>query len=643
MRKEYLLIPAAAVVILAIAALFIFQPRLPGTVIDSYEGFTTLSLTQGTSYVSSDPFFNEPAYTLAVVADGSSAGARGTFTPDLVGEFTGNNRPSGPFGIEIQFQNQTCRYTLQSNPLPVYSFSTFQYPCTTSGGAYCTFTRASKSGDIYVIDSVPQYDTQITVTLNTTTNTYSTSLSTANRSGEVAGVMRASYIGALQGTQGCPVPSTTTVLYRPVNTNQLQPKSSSYLSQLTLISNLVSGGYIDGPLYSPGGGYTAGAANDIANQFFGSTGQASAYCPDPVFSGTATTYSCKPVSPVALPLLRLVVKASSLGVTSPSGIPKIISLSSPTAQAGNTTTFTVRIRNDGTEQDSFDLSVAGKAKVNLQAARISLAAGQQQDVPVLIQGAGIIGNYTLTAASVNSPNNKDSISFRLEVEPFCDRPAEPGKTKVATEYGCAWICQGGTDLRERTCQPFGTFEPKGKAYNRTGDPTSTLPSGSYYALNGSFAEPGGDLKDYSGEYHCTGIAQYTTLNGYMDSVLSGTRAPFVAQQAPNAYFVGAPICNYWAAYGYKWNGQQAIWQDEVEFYDVFGNAPVAQQAAFIDPNVTLQMPILQLPAFGQQQGSGGSSTAPAPSQGSMLYLVFGGAILAVVGAFLVIRFFIKKE
>jgi hypothetical protein len=629
MNKKTLAIGGVTVAVIAALLIFVVLGVRPASFA---QGFSTLSLTQGTSFLSSDQFFNSPVYLLNLAVDGSSGTASGEFTPVDVAAFTGQNRPSGPFTIAVDLQNQTCLYTVKSpQTLEVWTYSTFQYPCTTSGGAYCSFPRGTKVGDVYIIDSVAHYNSQVKVDLTASGATHSFVLSPTQPSAQIDDVLRAQFVGSLQGAQSCPVPSADTVLYRPLGSNVLQPKPSYYLAQLQTIQP-TSAGYIDGPLYQPAG-TSIGNANQIANNFIGAAAPAgSAYCTSATWSGTETNLQCTPVSPVSIPIIKMYVKASVLGVVVPSSMAQIVSISNPTAAAGNTTAIDVTLKNTGDSQDSFDLSVSGKAKVNVQASRISLAAGEQKTATVLIQGAGLIGNYTLTATSVNDPENKDSVTFRLTIDPYCDRQAEPGKTKVSTEYGCAFVCPGtGSDLRERTCQAFGTFEPKGKPYNRTQDASCSLPSGSYYALNGSFCQKSEDQKDYGSELHCTGIGAYTSLNGYMDSVLAGG-AKFVPPEKANAYFLGAPYCNYWAAYGYRWDGMQAVALDEVQFYDVFGNAPSPAQGTFT--NATgggFSLPTITLP------GQTVEAEHPLTYSDVTAVAIVAFIVLAIAGAYILTR------
>jgi hypothetical protein len=551
MNKNLLILGAIAVAVLLLGTGF----KLPGA---SAGGFSTLSLTQGTAYFSDDPFFSSPTYTLAVAADGSGGSLRGSFTPLDVAQYTNGNAPAGVFDIEINNNNESCVYTLKNNTIPVYSYGwtnaccnpgNWIYSVCSSAGTYCdgynhcctAGISQTKVGDIYLIDSVAHYDTKLQVSLINGADTYSTVLTPTNKNGEVAGIMRAQIVGNLQGDQSCPVPSTDTVLYRPVGTSSLQPKSAYYLSTILQQNTQY-------PSANPG----FASYNSYITQFTGSNPVQSSYCDQVTYSGVETQYRCKPVSAVAIPLIKMYVKASVLGVVVPSGAPKIVSVTVPTADAADTTRYLVTLRNNGGSQDSFDISLTGKRQVNIVASRVSIAAGQEVVVPVYVQGSGIIGNYTFTATSVNNPTAKDTYTVRILINPFCDRVPEAGKIKFNTEYGCYWLCDNKYDVdqREKTCQVFGTFE------------LSKIPyQAEYQGVKYQNIIVDGVLKEnqpvnatltqeFANEYHCTDIGKYATLNGYMGRVITNG-AVFAPASKPNQYWLPAPVCNYAAEYGYK--------------------------------------------------------------------------------------------
>jgi len=540
-------------------------------------GFSTLSLTQGTKYVSSDTFFDgQPTYTLAVIADGSAGSLRGTFSPSQVADFTVGVQPQKGFAIAVDINNQTCKYTLGSKIGEAWTYEDFQYPCNTGGGSYCTFHHGTKQGDLYYIDSTPHYDTQVKVSLTPDgSSPISVQLSPSLTSAEVAGVMKVSTVGSLQGTQGCPVPSSDTILYRPIGGAAMYPKPSYMISDLMKVQP-VPAGFIGEQLYTPTG-TTTSEANSIYNKLIdASKPQASSYCDNAVWLDTSTMYVCTPASPIALPMLKMVVKASELGVVIPSGIPKIISISSPTIEAGTTSKYDIQIQNIGTETDAFDIAIVGKTAISLSATRINLAAGQTQTIQARVQGSGIIGNYNVTATSVNDAKKTDSLAFKVKIDPFCDKTPETGKDKVSTEFGCMYVCsnQHTYDIKESDCIPFGNFETQGK----------------YASLSETGVDKYGhpiytNLVGLDSQLHCTGIGQYTNLIGYMDSIFKprifqytlqsdfDITKIFIPQQRENLVWLPAPICNYVGVYGYTYKNGVAVPIDD-QIY-VYGSSPIS--------------------------------------------------------------------
>lgn len=574
-------------------------------------GYTTLALTQA-SYISSDTFFNgEPAYSLTVAVDGSSGKSRGTISPNDILEFTNDKTPSNSFDIEVVLENQTCKYTVQTqSSIPVYAYS--WVPTRVVGGAgggfpprdfgyissgcaeYVAYTRftacasisKTKIGEVYRIDSVSQYDSNLKINLITATENYETRLSTLVKSSEIEGTLRASFVGGLMGTQSCPIPSSDTVLYRPINTNQLLPKSSAYLSSLQLYKDTEP---------TPQNGYTD--RTSLVNAFLASTGFSSAYCSGVQTIGQETIYSCTPQSPVSIPLVKLLVKADTLGIVVPSSQPEIIEVKTKLIEPATTFNLPVVIKNVGDETDSFDISVIGKREINTQPTRVSLSAGEQREVSVPIQGSGIIGDYKVLAVSANNPDMKDEYEFRIEIDMFCDRPAEAGKVKVSTEYGCYYLCQDTfkTDLREKTCEKFGTFETRG-AYITYYQSSVTLNGTPIYSTT-----------DYKDENHCLGIGKYTSLNNYMDNVKAGKIQPFVPSYKENAVWLPAPICNYVGLYGYTYDGTKSNQIQEIEYMTTpQANSGVTQTLETftpteLEPKQTVEPPVIDAPVISETQ------------------------------------------
>jgi len=641
----------------------------PGAAAGGGSGASTLAISEF-KYITNDAQY-ATAYTILEAVDGSSGKQAVTLSPDQILQLTGTVRTPGPVYLETNLVNQTCRYSLKNDSIPVYTYSwvpTYynQYSncdcqviissgctavCTSGTCGYnphvCAGITRTKVGDIYPIDSVAHYDSQMQISLG---DLGIIALSPLVKNGEIAGVMRASFVGSWQGDQSCPVPSTDTVLFRPLNTNQLLPKSSYYVSTI-IQQNAIP------PTPEMGiEGY-----NSIEQNFISSNPSQSSYCSNVNYSGPSTTYSCTPTSSVAVPAVRLIVNANLVGVVLPSGQPKIISVSGGTASPGQTVNLAVTVQNIGNDSDSFDVSLTGPVALSFASARLNLSAGATGTANIQLQGAGVIGNYTVRAASVNAPLNTDSASARIEIEPFCDREPEPGKTRVATEYGCYWVCTGTNDMREKTCQPFGTFEPRGIPYSRVYQSGQTsidadcsqintpsicvaIPICGYSQSVGCYAKdplnphyvgniPQLTDKDYSNEYHCIGVAAYMTLNDYMDKVSDGN-APFLPAQKQNAYWLGAPVCNYAAAFGYHWDGAQAVIVQE----KVYAGGESPTQGSLSD-----YFPPVNQTQNQTQNGTGGGIVITPPPSGDQSPIVIFEVLLAFAAAIVIGLYYLTRD
>lgn len=544
------------IVIIAAVMLFVFVFKPVS--FSSLIGFSTLSLTQGTNYISSDQFYNGPSYSLVLAVDGSSGSAIGTITPDMVAEFTGNQKPSGPFDIKVEMLNQSCVNTMLNNSQLVYSYDIIQYSVspgsdgpsggcgaygayqlgqpTTSGSVYgitkyYTCAKRKIDGELFVLDTATHYDSKIKVTLITQNGSNEIYLGSVNQNAEIPNVLRANIIGALQGSQSCPTPAVDTIIYRPYGSTDLQLKNKAFYSSIYAESQSQASSIEQ-----------ANQFNNDLNSLKNSNAPSSSYC-DLVNANPITTqYKCTPISPVAIPIIKLIVKASELGIVVPTGMPKIESYEVPTFTAANTGFINVKVKNIANQADSFDVSIAGKNQVNIQSTRIALGANEETIAKVPIQGSGIIGNYTILVVSVNNPNNQDSMQIKLMINPFCDKQPETGKVLVSTEVGCYYLCANElqTDIREKTCQPFGTFEQNG-AYITWETSTTSLNQSNH--IN----------HDYAGETHCLDIGKYTSMNNYMDAVASGKIQAFLPKSIENTYWLPSPICKYVGAYGFTYN------------------------------------------------------------------------------------------
>jgi hypothetical protein len=281
---------------------------------------------------------------------------------------------------------------------------------------------------------------------------------------------------------------------------------------------------------------------------------------------TDTYISCNPTGTVSIPVYNLYINAQEVGIHVPSGIPVIVNTSVIKVEAAQRSVIAVKVRNDGSETDSFDVSVKCSRDLSPFNTRESINAGETKTVNVNYEGAGFIGSCDVTAKSVNSPQNLDTETVKLSIYPFCARQPPPNHEKVNTEFGCAFICpnyqtMNGTDVFDANCAPMTTYDrctqyDDNACVERNGTKTITNESGNFI-VGGECLRTGRacvSSTNYNG-FHCTGIGKYTTQNHYMDLVADNVIPAFIPTLQDHKYFItsidGSPVCQYVNEYGYN--------------------------------------------------------------------------------------------
>lgn len=506
------------------------------------EGGDAINLGQ-VQYISSDPFYKEPVLPLLVYVTGSSSYQTGTtssslfatgaFSPSDIQSLAPNNAPilAQKFNL-YEAADTSCLYTVIDPHITLYSYGLLE--CRAGCGindcfdqqTLCNGKVSTPVGSIYYIDSAPIYDTQVNVSLILENGTiYSTNVSWNNPSSELSSAGRVKYLQSGQGQQGCPVPSTNTILFRPINTNQLIPKSN--LDYNTWYNILQSGALSQ----------QYGKLNNQLNVFLASNPVGSDKCKLVNTSAQQAIYKCRPDQPVSIPNLLITLKTSTIGIVIPSGIPKITNIQKSEIYAANLTQINVTVMNIADQTDSFDAKATAKIPITFTAFRQAIGSGQSAIIPVKIEGAGIIQNLNISVCSANSPGVCDSQLVKIQINPFCDKTKTAQQIFVVTDKGCQATCNNITtyDVNELTCQKFASLTD----YIR---PTITI---------GNTTE----LKHIEGN-HCTGIGQWTTMDNYMDAVSAGILQPFYPTEKANFYWMPSPTCNYEPAYGYDSNGNE---------------------------------------------------------------------------------------
>ncbi len=502
-------------------------------------GFDTISL-QRASIISSDEFFHEPVYQMSLVVTGSGGYAKANITPSMVKEF-GIAEPERPVYITINMSKSICTYKLLPTNVNISTLSVNTYSCkyvsTCASSTTCYSAKTTQIGTAYYIDSATIFDYAIDVGLDGQKATLTPSVPAA----QIGDVARVKMLGSLVGTTACPIPATDAMVFRYANTsnmilvdkNRVNDVLNAYSTTVSLFNSQCKLPICCTCLATKGDTTLLTAYNTKVSQMLASPPAISQYCTNFTTNGTTTSIACTPPNSPIFPELLMYVKASYVGQVVPAGMPKVISVSSPQTEATNLAYVDVLIKNEGTEADSFDVSLACSRQITTQATRININAGETKTARVSFSGSGMILNCNATAASVNSPTRTSTLATIVQLLPFCDK-AQPSlaHVKINTEYGCFWVCPNrySKDVDERTCAEITD-------YNRV--------FVDYYDIN---AQPVYSRKDFAGN-HCLMESKYAKTNQYMDAVFEAKTSIFIPTRQTDKEFLPSPYCSYVKNYG----------------------------------------------------------------------------------------------
>ena len=160
-------------------------------------------------------------------------------------------------------------------------------------------------------------------------------------------------------------------------------------------------------------------------------------------------YVCTTGASVVYPLLKVTVKASKVGIFIPEGKPEIVGMSLNKALAleednvetivvdpNELTRLFIGVKNVGTEDDSFDVSLDCPFPVNQQSVRVVVGDGESEVVSLLVSGDGLIQDCQAKAFSVSYPKNVDVKEVSFIANPSCDQYGISKNEMIFTEYGC---------------------------------------------------------------------------------------------------------------------------------------------------------------------------------------------------------------
>lgn len=511
------------------------------------------------AYKSSDENYANGSLFCAMVLSGSGGSADFVFDNNFVRDKFGVEiEKTGTFSAEMDGSMCSYRFLNESNYVYSYkvivsketSFGNFvacRNPGTQAGYTYigstpatniryeggykkadgCEFVYRKTEGVIHYLDpsSFNDFNAKLTMTIDGNPNS-----AVINQTNPTArnDYFTAEYLGGLQGQQSCPAqPSTTGYI-----ANALTPTPLSYKGKLQADAILTS----QMTMVDAKSIIANKASHEIIVQnYLASTASTGQYCSintTPTTSINDAKISCTPVGTTNIPVFNLYVNADKFVIVKPSGTPKIESVSVGAVTAATRAEVIVKATNTG-DADSFDFAVKCPKDINPFSARENLASQETKDVKISYEGAGLIGECTVTMTSVNSPDKIATETVKLSIYPFCAKSApSPAHQMVMTEKGCAFICPNygnSTDVFDASCGVMSNYD----RCNYDGTECTS--------------------KDTYTGYHCTGIGKYMKTDAYMDEALEGQ--VFIPETQEHKYFIttidSVPVCAYINQYGFS--------------------------------------------------------------------------------------------
>lgn len=303
-------------------------------------------------------------------------------------------------------------------------------------------------------------------------------------------------------------------------------------------------------------------------------------------------YVCRDSSRVVYPLLKLTVKGSKVGIFTPDGQPEIMGVSTLSGRAtqkdyteqikldpAKLTKIYVGIKNIGSEDDSFDVSIDCPFPLSQQSSRIAISSGKIGISELVVSGDGLIQSCNIRANSVSYPSNRDEEKIDVIINPTCDQYGITRSNQMFTEFGC--FAQPNYPLTPckndefwlssiRECVPYSDMA--------TGEQRLSLletvsQEDCSRQCNGNKECVVSCLENGNVKPVCVGIGEMMTLNDFLCDFEKQPNLllPSVLQ---NKIWLDAPTCNYVCEWGYT--GKDCLEVDEnVKFtYDI--RPPVAK-------------------------------------------------------------------
>lgn len=471
MVKKSFLIPLV-VILLVSAVLGLYF-------VTQQSGFSALSLSK-VDFFSSDKDIGGTTFLLTVVQNGASQFAQGTFTPSEINGVSGSNeKVSKSLTITTELVDNSCDYSLRSNSAylkkyEIVASKTFlfsssvpqwasQYDTSEKVTGYVCKKRAVdylcyayRSYNVAQVGSLvfDRYNFKTDVSVKVGDESFSGSVSNVGDQSVTlsSGRVYASFQGLLGSGERCPSSSDEKVMsayyngrwilvdqvvYNAFSPNQVDNCFSGFASGVGTPESCVdiNNRGVDGILFS--------------NPYFGVYGGESSFVG--VTSLSNGKYSIDLPKQLEFPVLSLRVKADTLGVVVPVGVPKIVSADSNCFTTGKVGNVVVDVKNVGGELSTFVGSVDCPKPFDQQGTSVRVQVGSGEVKTVNIPIVGVSSEEVKKSCSVKfsdlESGKSDTKSFDACVKSIVlctpnDKRCEGNHLMICDVKGSGWDDSG---------------------------------------------------------------------------------------------------------------------------------------------------------------------------------------------------------
>lgn len=464
--------------------------------------------------------------------------------------------------------------------------------------------------DVYRISSQAKlsYEAVVRVTIEDTKETFECVIDPITKVCELGDFGSVQFAGNLMADRSCPVPAVDERVIRNIDTKEWRSIDASVGSRYAYyVQNLEGMKEMDIDYYT----FTAVPYEIISTQTTWNGAGCDPAVGNPIFPITTAmngvynripndkplfdfgckveddnNYVCSDTSSVVYPLLKLTIKGSKVGIFTPDGQPKIMGVSTLSGRAtqegyseqikldpARLTKLYVGIKNIGSEEDSFDVSIDCPFPLSQQSSRIPVSAGRIGIAELVVSGDGLIQSCNIRANSVSFPANRDEEKIDVIINPTCDQYGITRSNQIFTEFGC--FAQPNYPLTPcnnnefwlaslRKCIPYSnlaTGEQRLEILEQVSkEDCSRQCNGNKECIVSCLEH--GNVKPV-----CIGVGQMMTLN---DFLCDFERQPnlMLPSTLQNKVWLDAPVCDYVCEWGYTGKDCLQVTNDLKFTYDM---------------------------------------------------------------------------